>query len=310
MGEKTGGHEPVLLTEVVEGLNLELGDKVMDCTLGLGGHAEKILEKIGETGLLIGIDADESNLESAKKRLEKYKKFLGVRDNFENLDEVWKKAGISKAQAIYFDLGLSSPHVDAGSRGFSFLEDGPLDMRFDQRKKITAEILINESAEEELEKKFRNYGEIWKTRRLIAEIVREREKRRIDSTFKLASIIERLFYGMERKKMMMKVFMALRIAVNDELNVLKTALKKAINILDKNGRIAVISYHSLEDRIVKNFFREAEKECVCPKEVLICNCSKKKELKIITRKPIAPSEEEIERNRRSRSGKLRIAERM
>lgn len=288
MSKEKYGHIPVLKEEVIDFLKLKVKDKVVDCTLGLGGHAEAILEKIGPSGKLIGIEQDEENLEIARERLKKYfdQTFL-YHANFADLEQV-----VEKADAILFDLGMASTHVDEPEKGFSFLRDGPLHLKFDRSSKKDAADLVNSLDEKELARIFFRFGEERRASRIAGEIIRERKKEKILRTKKLAEIVERAVGRRGRRHPATKVFQALRIAVNDELNVLQKGLWSAVDILKKGGRVVVISYHSLEDRIVKNIFREAA------------------ELKIITKKPIVPSREEIERNPRSRSAKMRVGEKI
>jgi len=314
--EQNFGHEPVLLTTVEKYSELKKGDTVIDCTLGLGGHSEMFLKQIGDKGILVAFEQDENNLKIAKERLNKNKnKIYFFHDNFvllqteiDKIDEIALKG----ADVIFFDLGLASTHVDAPERGFSFQSDGPLDMRFDTRNRLTAEELLRKYSEKRLEEIFKLYGEE-RFAKKFAHIIKRNLP--IRTTKQLADLIQRnsprpKFYGKKPIHPATRIFQALRIEVNKELDVLESALLQAIQILKKGGRLMVISYHSLEDRIVKNVLRDASKECICPPEVPRCVCNHKPEISILTKKPIQPDEAEIQNNPRSRSAKMRIAEKM
>jgi len=303
-------HTPVLLNETLDLLNLKAGQHVIDCTLGLGGHSFEILQKIGKTGKLMVFEQDERNLEKAKARLKDYEgQVIYVHKNFENLAKSAKEHDFSP-DAILFDLGLSSPHVDDADRGFSFKNDGPLDMRYDQRQELTAEIVINSYKEDDIANILFEYGEERRSRPIARMIVIERKKERITSTARLAEIVAKTFRGKQKTHPATKTFQALRIYVNRELNVLENTLEQAINTAKIGGRIAVISYHSLEDRIVKNRFKYYTKTCICPQEIPICQCDFQKKLYILTKKPIIPLGIEVQSNPRARSAKLRVAERI
>jgi len=305
-------HTPVLLQETIDHLNLRAGQTVVDCTLGLGGHSEAILEKIGPKGHLIAFDQDEGNLKAAKERLKKYEKQITyIHDNFEYLEEHLKDRGIKTVNAILFDLGLSSPHVDDPERGFSFMKEGPLDMRYDKRQGLTAEKVINTYNEEKLADIIFKYGEERRSRAIAKKIAHIRKSEPIVSTLQLARIIG---WGPKGHKSKIHpatlTFRALRIYVNREMEVLEKALDQAVKILEPGGRIVVISYHSLEDRTVKNKLRYYTQDCICPKELPVCQCNFQKKLYLLTRKPIIPNGIEVSRNPRSRSAKLRVAERL
>ncbi|MFC1810301.1 16S rRNA (cytosine(1402)-N(4))-methyltransferase RsmH [Patescibacteria group bacterium] len=310
------GHNPVLNKVVENYLQLKKGDTVIDCTLGLGGHSELFLEKIGKNGTLVAFELDEKNLKIASNRLKDIKnknKILFIHKNFAHLKNEVEERGITNVKLIFFDLGLSSPQVDEADRGFSFMKQGPLDMRFDKNQIQTAEMILKAYSEKQLEQIFREYGEERMARK-YARIIKENLP--IETTTQLAQLIERYAprppkKGKKvRKHPATQVFQALRIAVNNEIESLKIALTDAINVLDSGGRLIVISYHSLEDRIVKNIIRTESKECLCPKEIPICQCNHKPQVKIITKKPIVPDEEEIEENPRARSAKMRVAEKI
>jgi 16S rRNA (cytosine1402-N4)-methyltransferase len=295
-------HISVLPQEIITYLDPQKGQTVVDCTLGLGGHALQILKEIGPTGLYIGIDQDKDNLSKAKKRLEGHKNVYYVHDNFEYLEEIIEDVAKREGKPlsvdkILFDLGLSSVHIDNPERGFSFQADGPLDMRFDKRQKMTAWDLINNSPERTLVSIFRKYGEEPHSKGLARKIVQRRKEAPINTTNELAEIIGNAVHSRGLKQQA-RIFQALRIVVNRELEVFESALEQAINILVPGGRVAVISFHSLEDRIAKTTFRTYSKRDDHPK------------LSVLTKKPLAPTEEEIRKNPRSRSAKLRVAQRI
>lgn len=289
-------HQPVLLSEVVEGLKLAPGKKIVDCTLGCGGHAEAVLERIAPEGMLIGIDQDEESLKLAGNRLKKFeKKLLLIQDNFRNLKSILKKVNVGEVDGILFDLGLSSFQLEEEKRGFSINKDGPVDMRMDLRQNTNAAHLINSLDQKEIARILREFGEERYSGRIARAIVSERP---ITSTHSLALAVSKVVpakYRHGRIHPATRTFQALRIAVNNELEVLKIVLKDVTGLVKKNGRICVISFHSLEDRIVKQTFREHKNNGL---------------LKIITKKPLTPEEKEIFSNPRSRSAKLRVAERI
>lgn len=306
------GHDPVLIDTVEKYANLQKGDTVIDCTVGLGGHSELFLKKIGETGTLLGFEQDEDNYNYALHRLSKNKNKHFILNNFVHLQHEVESRGVDNVALIFFDLGLASTQVDDPSRGFSFLHDGPLDMRFDKRHPLTAAIVIKKLSERKLAQLFKEYGQERYSKK-YARIIKENLP--IETTKELADLIERHAPRQKgrrgsKKHPATQVFQALRIEVNQELEVLKSALSQAISILKPGGRLIVIAYHSLEDRIVKNVIRDATKECICPPQIPICTCNHKPQLKRINKKPIVPSEEEINRNPRSRSAKMRIAEKL
>ena len=314
---KQQAHTPVLLSETIDLLNLEAnlpagqaGKHVIDATLGLGGHSLEILERIGPKGKLMAFDQDERNLKEAKRRLKKYEKQVTfIHSNFEHLAEVATKHAF-QPDAILFDLGLSSPHIDDPERGFSFQKEGPLDMRFDTRQKLTAEKVVNRYSEKDLADIIFHYGEERRSRPIARAIVRARKEAPIKTTTDLAKIIGKTIRSKGKIHPATRTFQALRIYVNRELEVLESALQQSLRLLKKGGRLVVISYHSLEDRMVKNFFRDQTRNCICPKELPICQCKFEKKLYILTRKPIIPDGIEVSRNPRSRSAKLRAAEKL
>lgn len=293
-------HLPVLKEEVQGYLDLNNGDTVLDATLGLGGHALDILKKIGKRGKLYAIEQDERNLEEAKNRLKSFEsQIVYIHDNFRYL----KSRVTEEVDAILFDLGLSSAHVDEASRGFSFLKEGPLDMRFDQRRKLTAQTVINTYPEQDLTEIFWNYGEERMAKKAARLIVERRNQQQFESTVELANFLEQILPRQHGKKVhpATKIFQALRIEVNDELKALEEALNQAMEILKVGGRIVIISYHSLEDRIVKQFF----KALLQPKIESVYSTYGEPFVAALTKKPVIPTEIEISTNPRSRSAKLR-----
>lgn len=295
-------HIPVLTNQVLQMLEVKKDQVFIDATLGAGGHTLTILEILQGTGAVYGIDVDSRNLELAQQKLESYKNCHFIRDNFENLENIGKqileKEG--RIDGILMDLGLSSFHTDEPERGFSFQTEGPLDMRFDTRSPLTAADIINTYTLEELLSIFRTYGEERSSYRIATNIIEHRKRERFTTTSQLANFIEQLF-SQGRKNFYFKrhpatrIFQALRVATNREIEVLHTGLLGAINVISKGGKIVVISYHSIEDRIVKNIFRDNHKDGI---------------LKVITKRPITPDDAELETNRRSRSAKLRAAEKI
>lgn len=293
-------HESVLLEEVCDLLELSKKKNVVDATLGLGGHAKEMLKALPKSGKLIGLDADPEHLKVAKKNLRSYKdRTILVNSNFVNMAEAIKEnSRITAIDAILFDLGIASPHVDFGERGFSFMREGALDMRFNpEEQQLTAAEVVNKYGEKRLAQIFKEYGEEKRARKIAQAICKNRKRKPFKTTKDLADFIEKLLGRGGRIHPATRVFQALRIEVNKELDVLVEGLKQAVELLKKNGRVAVISYHSLEDRIVKNLFRDLAR-------------NNGQTLKLITKKPIAPSEDEIQRNPRSRSAKLRVAEKL
>lgn len=280
-------HVPVLMEEVIDGLNLSPGADAIDATLGLGGHTKVMLDITAPDGTVIGIERDARNLETAKKNLQSYEQRVRfINDSFGNL----AKQNLQQVDAVLFDLGISSVHVDEPDRGFSFHKEGPLDMRFDQSQSLTAEEVVNSWSREELEELFRKYGEEPRARDIAKAILEARKKERITSTIQLADIVSSVVKKHGKSHPATRVFQAVRMAVNGELGEIESGLPAAVDLLKPGGRIAVISFHSLEDRLVKHFLKRRE------------------DITIITKKPIKPSFEETKRNPRARSAKLRIAE--
>jgi len=302
-------HVPVLLDEVIAGLQPQRGGYFVDCTVGLGGHAAAILEKISPSGRLLGIDADPEAIKLSQDKLGDYGEAVTlVNENFINLEAICKRYHFHPVDGILFDLGVSSLQLDTAERGFSFHLDAPLNMRFDAEQGLTASDIVNSFSEQELAKLIEKYGEERHNRRIARHIVQNRP---IATTVELARLIERASRGKRaRIHPATRTFMALRIAVNSELQNLELALKQTINLLRPGGRLTVISYHSLEDRIAKQFMRDAASSCLCPPGTVMCRCGHKPTLKLISRKVIKPTSLETESNPRSRSAKLRVAERL
>ncbi len=302
-------HIPVLLKEAVEALQVEPGKRYVDCTLGSGGHTMAILEKSLPGGQLLGIDTDPEAIRIAKSRLADYaESTILVNDNFANLETICEENDFLPVHGILFDLGISSLQLDTTERGFSFQHDAPLDMRFSPAQEFTAADMVNVLFEDKLAQLIRDYGEERYSRQIAKRIV---EKRPINTTLELAHIVEQVI-GSRRGKIhpATRTFLALRIAVNRELKNLDIALTQTINCLNRQGRLVVISYHSLEDRLVKQFMKRETKGCICPPGTPVCRCGHMPSLKLISKKVIPPSLDEIESNPRSRSAKLRVAERL
>ncbi len=302
-------HTPVMAGEVFDYLSLKPNSLIIDATLGGGGHAKKILEA-SKTIRLIGIDQDADAIEAAKENLKIYSDRVSfIQDNFLNIRS-HLASHISHIDGILFDLGVSSYQIDSAERGFSFQADAPLDMRMDRSTKITAADLVNDLCHEELEKMIRDYGEDRYFKRIASSIIKRRP---LSTTSELADAVKFSIpktTPVNTTKSIARVFQALRIAVNDEMEKLKKALQDSIDVLAPKGRIVVISYHSLEDRIVKSTFKTASVDCICPPKQPACTCDHKKQLNILTKKPVTPSDEEVRANPRSRSAKLRAAEKI
>jgi 16S rRNA (cytosine1402-N4)-methyltransferase len=303
-------HFPVLLEEVLDGLNVRQGGVYLDGTLGAGGHAEALLSRHPDIRL-VGMDRDPAALALAGGRLAAFSDRVQlVHNDFRFLDEVLDEAGLASVDGILLDLGVSSMQLDEGDRGFSFTHDGPLDMRMDPGHEEPASALVNEMEPDELANLLYRYGEERRSRAIARAIARERDVAPIETTARLASIVAAV-PGMGRMRNIhpaTRTFQALRIAVNDELSAIEEAVPTGVGRLAPGGRMAVISFHSLEDRIVKRGFRELERPCRCPKEMPECRCGLVSAGKVITRRPIIPAEEEAELNPRSRSAKLRVFE--
>jgi 16S rRNA (cytosine1402-N4)-methyltransferase len=307
MSQEAIDHIPVMLPETIEALAVQPGGRYIDCTLGAGGHAAAILEQSSPGGQLLGIDADPEAIKIARTRLEPYDgSCLLVNDNFVNLEAICIKYDFFPVHGILFDLGLASFQIGSGERGFSFQQDGPLDMRLNPTQDITAADIVNTYAENELGRLIRMYGEERFNRRIARSIVLERP---IRTTLHLARTIEEAIGGRRGKiHPATKTFQALRIAVNFELGHLEAALKQAVNLLGFKGRLVIISYHSLEDRIVKQFMRRKSTACICSPETPVCVCGHTASMRLISKRVITPSFTEVQLNPRSRSARLRVAE--
>ena len=305
-------HEPVLLQEVLQWINTRPDGVYCDGTLGGGGHSEAILEASGGTAVLYGIDRDETAIAAASERLKKYPGFHALRGNFHDGKELLREAGAGLLDGVLLDLGVSSPQLDTPERGFSYHTDAPLDMRMDRSRGMTAAEFLNTADEREIARVIREYGEEkWAAR--IAKIVCEHRKEKpLETTFDLVDAVDAAIPKAVRRKddghPARRTFQAIRIAVNDELAPLEQALKDFTNCLKPGGRICVITFHSLEDRIVKNCFRLLEHPCICPPKAPICTCGRKPSVKVLAGGAVAPTAEETERNPRARSAKLRVAE--
>ena len=301
-------HVPVLLDEVVNAFQLNENDMFLDCTLGGAGHARAILEKNPKIKLYIGLDQDNDALSAAQKTLKQYKNFKSIHTNFKNAIEILRE-DVGKFGGVLVDLGVSSYQLDNASRGFSYNKDGKLDMRMNTDSEFSAWSVVNGYSQKSLADIIYKYGEEKEAKRIAAAIVARREKGSIDSTLQLQQLVSNCVKG-DGKKAVQKVFQAIRIEVNSELDGLDEFIKDAVALLRKGGRLVVISFHSLEDRIVKQTFQQLAKECICPPDFPICVCGHKAECKILTKKPIEPSMQEILKNPRSASAKLRIIEKL
>ena len=301
-------HIPVLAEETIKALAVQPGGRYIDCTLGGGGHAANILEHSSPGGQILGIDADPKAVETAMQNLARYDSITLVNANFVNLEAICYKYDFVPVHGILFDLGLSSLQLAESERGFSFQQKAPLDMRFNPDQEQTAADIVNSYSEAELARLIKLYGEEIYSRAIARRIVQERP---LNTTTELARIVERAVGGRRGKiHPATKTFQALRIAVNHELENLESALKQAVNLLGYEGKLVVISYHSLEDRIVKHFMQQEAKDCICPPTTPTCVCGHTARLKLINKRVITPSEEELKDNPRSRSAKLRAAERI
>lgn len=307
-------HVPVLLDECIEGLEIKSGGIYIDGTIGGAGHSKEIAKLMGPDGILIGIDQDINAINAARERLEAYgDRVKLVNDNFKNIKSIVHGLGIDKVDGILLDLGVSSHQLDEGERGFSYMKDAALDMRMDRKNPLTAEAIVNEWSEDEIHNIIKEYGEERWAKRIAEFIVRERQTQRITSTQQLVDIIKSAIPASARREgphPAKRTFQALRIAVNDELGILEKTITDGVDLLKPQGRICIITFHSLEDRIVKTMFNKLEKPCTCPPRIPQCICGQVPKIKVISRKPITASPEELEKNPRARSAKLRVAERL
>lgn len=306
-------HKSVLLDETIESLNIKPNGIYVDGTLGGGGHSYEIAKRLTDGGRLIGIDQDEDAIRAAKERLSEFAdRVTIVRDNYCNMPKVLDELGISKVDGILLDIGVSSYQLDEAERGFTYKQDAPLDMRMDQRQEMTAKDIVNGYSEDDLYRIIRDYGEDKFAKNIAKHIVQARQIKPVETTFELDEIIKaaipmkfRATGGHPAKK----TFQAIRIELNRELEVLDESIDAMTDLLNDNGRLCIITFHSLEDRIVKTRFRKNENPCTCPPDFPVCVCGKKPKGKVITRKPIVPDEEELEENKRAKSSKLRVFER-
>ena len=306
-------HVSVLLQETVDGLNVKPDGIYVDGTLGGGGHSYEVCTRLGAKGSIIGIDQDEAAIEAASIRLKDFgEKVTIVRSNYCDMKSRLHELGIGKVDGIMLDLGVSSYQLDTADRGFSYREDAPLDMRMDQRSEMTARDIVNDYSEMDLYRVIRDYGEDKFAKNIARHIVRERAKRPIETTGELTEVIRHAIPMKFQKKTghpAKRTFQAIRLELNRELDVLRDSLDDMIDMLNPGGRLCIITFHSLEDRIVKSAFKKNENPCTCPSDFPVCVCGKVSKGRVITRKPILPSEEEMEVNSRSKSAKLRIFER-
>lgn len=309
----TFSHTSVLLYETVDSLNIRPDGIYVDGTLGGGGHASLVLSRLGEQGRLIGLDQDADAIAAAGERLKEYgDRVTVIRTNYENIKDALASQGISGADGIYLDLGVSSYQLDTADRGFTYREDdAPLDMRMDQRNTQTAKDIVNGYSKMELYRIIRDYGEDRFAKNIAKHIVKARQEKEIETAGELTEIIKasipakvRATGGHPSKR----TFQAIRIELNRELQVLEQSIDTMIDLLNPGGRLSIITFHSLEDRIVKNKFRENENPCICPPEFPVCMCGRKSKGRVVTRKPVLPSEEELAANKRSKSAKLRVFE--
>ncbi len=307
-------HVSVLLDECLEALNIKEDGIYVDCTLGGAGHSSQILKRLSNEGRLIGIDQDTDALKAAKERLKDYSNVTFVHNNFYNIGEIIDgldlEAGVD---GILMDLGVSSYQLDKGERGFSYMQDAPLDMRMNRENDFSAYEVVNEYSEEELYRIIRDYGEEKFAKRIANFIVTRRTEKPIETTLELVELIKDAIPAKARREgphPAKRTFQAIRIEVNSELSILNKAIEDGVRQLNKGGRMAIITFHSLEDRIVKNKFRDLAVACRCPKEFPICVCNGKAQVKVISRKAIEPTKEEVEMNPRSRSAKLRVIEKL
>lgn len=304
-------HKPVMLAECIEGLKIKPDGIYVDGTLGGAGHSKEIAKKLSPKGILIGIDRDEEALKAAKANLNEFSNIKYVHDNHDNIKEILEQLEIEKVDGILLDLGVSSYQLDERNRGFSYLGENVLDMRMDKTQELTAQVVVNKYAEEELANIIYEYGEERFSRQIAKNICLEREKHPIQTTKELVEIIEKSIPRAKQKEghPAKRTFQAIRIEVNNEIEPLYNTIKTSIECLNKGGRLCVITFHSLEDRAVKKAYIEAKGKCTCPSDLPYCVCGAKSLGEIITRKPMIATKEELEENSRSKSAKLRIFER-
>lgn len=306
-------HKPVLLEEVITGLEIKPGGVYIDCTMGGGGHSSEILKRLSSEGRLIGFDRDEDAVKICREKFKNNKNVMVFHANYKDAPQILDENGINQIDGVLIDLGVSSYQIDNGARGFSFLHDGPLDMRMDTRDGLNAFDVVNYYKREDLLKILYNYGEEDNARRIVDNICKAREVKLIKTTFQLRDIIESSFpkkviYG--KGGVSKKTFQAIRIEVNGELTGLDEVIEKFIDMLKPDGRIAVLTFHSLEDRIVKNVFKLESTDCICPPKTPICICGHKRKINLVNKKPIVAGTEELKENSRSSSAKLRIVQKI
>jgi len=306
-------HVSVLLNECIENLNIKPDGIYVDGTMGGAGHSLEIVKKLSRKGMLIGIDRDEEALAVAEERLKNFNNVKYVHDNHDNIDEIIKDLNIKGVDGILLDLGVSSYQIDEKTRGFTYMDDGPLDMRMDKSQKLTAEYIVNNYKEQDLARIIFEYGEEKFSRKIARNICEYRKNKKIETTGELVKIIEKSIPGKFREKNShpaKRTFQAIRIEVNNEIEPLYNTIKNSITALNSKGRLCVITFHSLEDRMVKKAYIDAEGKCTCPKDLPYCVCGNVSLGKIITKKPILPTEKEMQENSRSRSAKLRVFEKI
>lgn len=306
-------HKSVLLNECIEGLNIKKEGIYVDGTLGGGGHSYEILRKLSPNGRLIGIDRDKDALNAASKKLNEFNNFTTVHDNHANILEILKNLGIQGVDGILLDLGVSSYQLDEASRGFSYMNDAPLDMRMNREDKISAYEVVNNYSEEKLSRIFFDYGEERYSKSIAKKICKVREENKISTTLELVEVIKSAMPSSalnEKQHPAKRVFQAIRIEVNEELTKLKQAVEDSIKVLNNGGRLAIITFHSLEDKIVKHTYEDMQGRCTCPKDFPVCVCNYISYGRIVNKKPIISNEEELKENPRARSAKLRIFERI
>jgi len=303
-------HKPVLLNEVITGLDIKPGGVYVDCTIGGAGHSFEIIKKL-KTGFLYGFDRDDEALNASSEKLKNFSNFKLIKSNFHDAKEKLIEEGVDGVDGILIDLGVSSHQIDTGDRGFSFLHDGPLDMRMDKTQKLTAYDVINNYPKEKLLKILYEYGEESNARKIVENIIKIRANKPISTTFELRDVVENSFPKkviFQKGGVSKQTFQAIRIEVNGELEGLKECIYELSSLLNPKGRLAIISFHSLEDRIVKNVFKDLTTDCICPPKTPICICGHKAKGFLVNHKPIIASEDELKENSRSSSAKLRIFE--
>ena len=307
-------HRPVLLEECIQGLNIRPEGVYLDGTLGRAGHSREIARRLRGSGRLICVDRDQAALEAARERLGEWMdRVTLVHSNFDRVDKILDELELPGVDGMLFDLGVSSPQLDDGSRGFSYLADAPLDMRMDRSEGLTAAQVVNTWSQEELRRILFQYGEERFAPQIAGAIVRRREERPIETTLELVDIIKGAMPAKalrEKQHPAKRSFQAIRIAVNDELSSVERMLRRAVPRLNRGGRLAVITFHSLEDRIVKTVLADFARGCICPPDFPVCVCGRTPDIRLVNKKPILPSQEEIQNNPRARSAKLRVCEKL